>query len=60
MSPTAKPAKGSSGQKKEKVFHPQSRKAGQLVRTHIRKTKLGDLKKKRSHKQSDRGAHQLL
>jgi len=52
MAPSSKPAKGSSGKKKEKVFHPQSRKAGQLVRTHIRKTRLEDLAKKRSHKQS--------
>jgi len=61
MAPSKKtPTKGASSnskkQKKEKLFHPQSRKAGQLVRTHIRKSKLGDLARKRSHKQSSQGA----
>ncbi|KAI8996587.1 hypothetical protein BD414DRAFT_434549, partial [Trametes punicea] len=40
-----------SGGKKEKVFHPNSRKAGQLVRTQLRKSKLADLAKERSKKQ---------
>ncbi|RDX54231.1 hypothetical protein OH76DRAFT_1341744 [Lentinus brumalis] len=40
-----------SGGKKEKVFHPQSRKAGQLVRTQIRKSRLVELSKERHKKQ---------
>ncbi|KAJ8490233.1 hypothetical protein ONZ51_g2447 [Trametes cubensis] len=40
-----------SGKKKEKVFHPNSRKAGQLVRTQLRKSKLVELAKERSKKQ---------
>ncbi|KAI0766952.1 hypothetical protein BD413DRAFT_480243 [Trametes elegans] len=41
----------SGGGKKEKVFHPNSRKAGQLVRTQHRKSKLVELAKERSQKQ---------
>ncbi|KAH9852187.1 hypothetical protein C2E23DRAFT_827847 [Lenzites betulinus] len=41
MAPSTKPvSKKSSGGKKEKVFHPQSRKAGQLARVQLRKSKL--------------------
>ena len=36
--------------KKEKVFHPASRKAGQLARNALRKGKLGNLSTKRSQK----------
>lgn len=36
--------------KKEKVFHPASRKAGQLARNALRKGKLGNLFTKRSQK----------
>ncbi|KAF9780995.1 hypothetical protein BJ322DRAFT_1082629 [Thelephora terrestris] len=55
MAPSKKPStkntsSDSKKQKKEKLFHPQSRKAGQLVRSHIRKSKLEDLARKRSHK----------
>ena len=55
MAPSKKPStksasSGSQKQKKEKLFHPQSRKAGQLVRKHIRKSKLEDLVCKRSYK----------
>ena len=49
-----------SKKQKEKLFHPQSRKAGQLVRTHIRKSKLEDLARKRSHKQSSQGARDFF
>lgn len=45
----------SSGGKKEKVFHPQSRKAGQLVRTQLRKSKLVDLARERHKKQGTQG-----
>jgi Translation machinery-associated protein 16 len=33
--------------KREKVFHPESRKAGQLARTQLRKSKLADQASKR-------------
>ncbi|KAF8159646.1 hypothetical protein B0H34DRAFT_704311 [Crassisporium funariophilum] len=36
--------------KKEKVFHPSSRKAGQLARNALRKGKLGNLSSKRNQK----------
>ncbi|OSD05525.1 hypothetical protein PYCCODRAFT_1443362 [Trametes coccinea BRFM310] len=49
MAPPAKKAGG--GKKKEKVFHPNSRKAGQLVRTQLRKSKLAEQAKERSKKQ---------
>ncbi|KDQ61442.1 hypothetical protein JAAARDRAFT_123877 [Jaapia argillacea MUCL 33604] len=39
-------------EKKEKVFHPQSRKAGQLSRTQLRKTKLSEASTKRARKHS--------
>ncbi|OBZ73953.1 Translation machinery-associated protein 16 [Grifola frondosa] len=42
--------KKSTKEKKEKIFHPQSRKAGQLVRTQLRKSKLAELAKERSKK----------
>jgi translation machinery-associated protein 16 len=47
-SSTAKP-------KKEKVFHPSSRKAGQLARNALRKGKLGNLSAKRSQKHHSLG-----
>lgn len=43
--------KGGKPPKKEKLFHPQSRKADQLVRAQHRKSKLQDLAKTRSKKQ---------
>ena len=55
-SPTKSASSSSKKQKREKLFHPQSRKAGQLVRTHIRKSKLEDLARRRSHKQASQGA----
>lgn len=55
-SSTKLPSSNSKKPKKEKIFHPQSRKAGQFVRTHIRKSKLQDLARKRSQKQSSQGA----
>jgi len=57
---TKSASSGSKKQKKEKLFHPQSRKANQLVRTHIRKSKLEDLARKRSHKQSSQGARDYV
>ncbi|KZV93142.1 hypothetical protein EXIGLDRAFT_768366 [Exidia glandulosa HHB12029] len=54
-SPTAaasgtKPKPKKQPAKKEKIFHPESRKAGQLARTQLRKSKLADAKTKRGRK----------
>ncbi|KAI0352376.1 hypothetical protein OH77DRAFT_1506074 [Trametes cingulata] len=51
MAPSKASGSKTGGGKKEKVFHPQSRKAGQLVRTQLRKSKLVELAKERSKKQ---------
>lgn len=53
---TAKKAKA-KGQKKEKLFHPQSRKADQLVRAQHRQSKLVNLAKSRKEKH---GVHGVL
>ncbi|TFK51777.1 hypothetical protein OE88DRAFT_1467516 [Heliocybe sulcata] len=45
----SKPTKSGS-EKKEKVFHPQSRKAGQITRTQLRKNKLSEASNKKSRK----------
>ncbi|KDQ26740.1 hypothetical protein PLEOSDRAFT_1113197 [Pleurotus ostreatus PC15] len=52
MAPS-KPSKGSpkTTAKKEKVCHPSSRKASQLVRTALRKNKMGDRASKRAKKE---------
>jgi len=58
MAPTATTrAKTSAAakEKKEKVFHPASRKAGQLARHAIRKGKLGNLATKRTQKHNTLG-----
>lgn len=47
--------KGTKGKKKEKVFHPLSRKADQLVRTQLRKGKLQNLAKSRNEKHHKQG-----
>ena len=50
---TTKAAKAStSAPKKEKVFHPESRKANQIARKALRKGKMGNLAVKRSKKQN--------
>ncbi|KAH9924795.1 translation machinery-associated protein 16 [Fomitopsis serialis] len=46
-----KTGKKAATQKKEKLFHPQSRKAEQLIRVQHRKTKLADQAKARLDKQ---------
>ncbi|KAJ7504461.1 hypothetical protein B0H11DRAFT_1982471 [Mycena galericulata] len=51
-SKAAAAAKGGKPAKKEKVFHPDSRKAGQLARNALRKGKLGNLRTKRTKKAS--------
>ncbi|KAJ6518725.1 hypothetical protein C8R45DRAFT_3778 [Mycena sanguinolenta] len=52
MPPQAKPPQKGGKPKKEKVHHPDSRKAGQLARKALRKGKLGNLRTKRSQKAS--------
>ena len=55
MAPSKATNQKSGGGKKEKVFHPQSRKAGQLVRTQLRKSKLVDQAKERNKKLGSQG-----
>ncbi|KAG8949863.1 hypothetical protein FRC04_008166 [Tulasnella sp. 424] len=51
----ATPSKGHSKPKpKEKLFHPQSRKAAQLERAHLRQHKLTSAKSKRGKVQNER------
>lgn len=50
MAPVASNKTAKSKPKKEKIFHPSSRKAGQLARTAIRKGRLGNLTTQRHHK----------
>jgi hypothetical protein len=52
MAPTKKPQKAA---KKEKVFHPESRKAGQLARKQLRKSKLAGQASKRVKLHSSKG-----
>jgi len=52
MAPTKKPQKAT---KKEKVFHPESRKAGQLARKQLRKFKLAGQASNRSKLHSSKG-----
>ena len=56
MAPSKSSGNKSSGAKKEKVFHPHSRKAGQLVRTQLRKSKLAEQVKERGKKQGSQGS----
>lgn len=51
MAPSKTP-RSTSRPKKEKVFHPDSRKAGQLSRVQLRKGKLADAASKRTKKYS--------
>ncbi|KAI0793880.1 hypothetical protein C8Q74DRAFT_1215355 [Fomes fomentarius] len=55
MAPSKASGTKATPTKKEKLFHPQSRKAGQLVRTQLRKSKLVEQAKERSKKQSSQG-----
>jgi translation machinery-associated protein 16 len=52
MAPTKKPQKVA---KKEKIFHPESRKAGQLARKQLRKSKLAGQASKRGKLHSSKG-----
>lgn len=49
------PSKPKSAPKKEKIFHPDSRKAAQLARTHLRKSKLAEATVKRFQKHAAQG-----
>lgn len=49
-SKSGKPAAAAPKAKKEKVFHPESRKAAQIARKALRKGKLGNLASKRGQK----------
>lgn len=51
MAPSKTP-RSTSRPKKEKIFHPDSRKAGQLNRVQLRKAKLADAASKRTKKHS--------
>ncbi|KAI0058991.1 hypothetical protein BV25DRAFT_1809785 [Artomyces pyxidatus] len=51
---TGKPAPKAKSGKKEKIFHPSSRKAGQLNRTQVRKAKLADQASKRTKKHASK------
>ncbi|KAH7885851.1 hypothetical protein F5I97DRAFT_1808839 [Phlebopus sp. FC_14] len=51
MAPAKTPKTESKG-KKEKIFHPDSRKAAQLARTQLRKNKLEEVASRRSKKQA--------
>jgi translation machinery-associated protein 16 len=44
---------------KEKIFHPESRKAGQLARTQLRKSKLAEASLKRHKKFSSQSMSEL-
>lgn len=55
MAPSETIKTTASKSKKEKIFHPGSRKAEQLARKALRKGKLGDLSSKRSQKHDTRG-----
>lgn len=59
MAPPKQVKKGGKP-KKEKVFHPLSRKADQLVRTQIRKSKLAEQAKARSKKHDAQGVHGMV
>jgi Translation machinery-associated protein 16 len=52
MAPTKKPQKNA---KKEKIFHPESRKASQLARKQLRKSKLAEQASKRAKLHSAKG-----
>jgi translation machinery-associated protein 16 len=52
MAPTKKPQKAT---KREKLFHPESRKAGQVARKQLRKSKLAGQASKRVKLHSSKG-----
>jgi translation machinery-associated protein 16 len=58
MAPSATKAKAKatkSNGKKEKIFHPQSRKAAQISRASLRKDKMSEAVAKRTKKQATQG-----
>ncbi|KAF9453537.1 hypothetical protein P691DRAFT_814485 [Macrolepiota fuliginosa MF-IS2] len=54
MAPSKTPKASASETKKEKVFHPSSRKAEQIARKALRKGKLGNQSSKRTQKHDSR------
>ena len=60
MSPAETKRVSKPKQKKEKIFHPESRKAGQLARTQLRKNKLTEASSKRHKKFSSKSMFQHL
>ncbi|PPQ90766.1 hypothetical protein CVT25_010155 [Psilocybe cyanescens] len=56
---TTKAAAAATKVKKEKLFHPASRKAGQLARNALRKGKLGNLTTKRNQKHHSLGMYTI-
>ena len=57
MAPTKKPQKSA---KKEKIFHPESRKAGQLGRKQVRKSKLAQQASNRAKLHSAKGKSSVV
>jgi translation machinery-associated protein 16 len=59
MAPSLKTGKSAAAPKpkKEKIYHPGSRKAGQLARNSLRKGKLGNLALKRGKKHDSLGLY---
>jgi hypothetical protein len=57
MAPTKKPQKAA---KKEKIFHPESRKAGQLGRKQLRKSKLTGQASNRAKLHSVKGKYSTV
>jgi translation machinery-associated protein 16 len=53
--PNATKSKGKTKEKKEKIFHPQSRKAGQLQRAQLRKSRLASSASKKTKKEAAKG-----
>jgi hypothetical protein len=59
-SETAKRAALKPKPQKEKIFHPESRKAGQLARTQLRKSKLTEASSKRHKKFSSQSMSEYI
>jgi hypothetical protein len=52
---TSKNTASKPKQKREKIFHPESRKAGQIARSQLRKSKLTEASSKRHRKFASQG-----
>jgi translation machinery-associated protein 16 len=53
----AKTFKNAAPGKKEKIFHPQSRKADQIARSNLRKDKLAAASSKRNKRDASQGIY---